>query len=137
MIDNQIDTSTGTLRIKAVFPNADQRLWPGQFVNVRLLLTERKGVVTVPQRTVMQSTGGYFAYVIKADGTAERRTIELGGTQDAIAVILSGIAAGETVVVEGQYRLADGARVQIVPSAPPPAATASAPPAETKTDPKP
>ena len=119
-IDNQIDTTTGTLRLKATFPNADQRLWPGQFVNVRLLLAERKGVVTVPQRTVMQGPGGYFAYVVKPDGTAERRTLELGGTQDGIAVILRGIAAGETVVVEGQYRLTDGARVQIGPSAPPP-----------------
>ena len=63
----------------------------------------------------MQSPGGYFAYVMKPDGTAERRTIELGGTQDGIAVILRGIAAGEKVVVEGQYRLTDGARVQIVP----------------------
>ena len=137
VIDNQIDTSTGTLRIKAVFPNADQKLWPGQFVNVRLLLADRKDVVTVPQRTVMQSQGGYFAYVIKPDGIAERRTLELGGTQDGIAVILRGIAAGETVAVEGQYRLSDGARAQIVTPAPPAAATASAPPAEAKTDAKP
>jgi multidrug efflux system membrane fusion protein len=137
VIDNQIDTSTGTLRIKAVFPNADQKLWPGLFVNVRLLLADRKDVVTVPQRTVMQSQGGYFAYVIKPDGTAERRTLELGGTQDGIAVILRGIAAGETVAVEGQYRLSDGARAQIVAPAPAAATTASAPPDEAKTDAKP
>jgi multidrug efflux system membrane fusion protein len=137
VIDNQIDTTTGTLRLKATFPNADQRLWPGQFVNVRLVLAERKGVTTVPQRTVMQGPGGYFAYVVKPGGTAERRTLELGGTQDGIAVILRGIAVGETVAVEGQYRLTDGARVQIDPSATASAATTSRPQAVVKTDPTP
>ncbi len=137
VIDNQIDTSTGTLRIKAVFPNTEQKLWPGQFVNVRLLLADRKDVVTVPQRTVMQSAGGYFAYVIKPDGTAERRTLELGGTLDGIAVILRGIAAGETVAVEGQYRLSNGVRAQIVAPAAAAAATAGGPRAETKTEAKP
>ena len=134
VVDNQIDITTGTLRLKATFPNADQRLWPGQFVNVRLLLADRKDVVTVPQRTVMQSQGGYFAYVIKPDGTAERRTLELGGTQDGIAVILRGIAPGETVAIEGQYRLTDGVRVQIDRSSPASDATASQPPAVVKND---
>jgi multidrug efflux system membrane fusion protein len=134
VIDNQIDTTTGTLRLKATFPNADQRLWPGQFVNVRLVLAERKGVTTVPQRTVMQGPGGYFAYVVKPDGTAERRTLELGGTQDGIAVVLHGIVAGETVAVEGQYRLTDGARVQVDPSSPAAAAAASQPRAVVKND---
>jgi multidrug efflux system membrane fusion protein len=137
VIDNQIDTTTGTLRLKATFPNADQKLWPGQFVNVRLVLAERKGVTTVPQRTVMQGPGGYFAYVVKPDGTAQRRTLELGGTQDGIAVILRGIATGETVAVEGQYRLTDGARVQIDPSATASAAMASGRQAVVKTDPTP
>jgi membrane fusion protein, multidrug efflux system len=134
VIDNQIDTTTGTLRLKATFPNADQKLWPGQFVNVRLVLAERKGITTVPQRAVMQGPGGYFAYVVKADGTAQRRTLELGGTQDGIAVILRGIAPGETVAIEGQYRLTDGVRVQIDRSSPASAATASQPPAVVKND---
>src|SRR5258708_33260917 len=137
VIDNQIDTSTGTLRLKATFPNADQKLWPGQFVNVRLVLAERKGVTTVPQRTVMQGPGGYFAYVVKPDGTAERRTLQLGGTPDGIALILRGIAAGETVVVEGQYRLSDGPPLQIERSSPPSPPTASHPQAVVKTDPTP
>lgn len=137
VIDNQIDITTGTLRLKATFPNTDQRLWPGQFVNVRLVLADRRGVTTVPQRTVMQGPGGYFAYVVKSDGTAERRTVELGGTQAGIAVILRGIAAGERVAVEGQYRLSDGARVLIEPPSPASAATASQPRAAVKTDPKP
>jgi membrane fusion protein, multidrug efflux system len=134
VIDNQIDTATGTLRLKATFPNADQKLWPGQFVNVRLVLAERKGITTVPQRAVMQGPGGYFAYVVKPDGTAERRTLELGGTQDGIAVILRGIVPGETVAVEGQYRLTDGARVQIDRSPPTPTAPAD-PQAVVKADP--
>ena len=87
VIDNQIDPTTGTLRLKATFENADERLWPGQFVNVRLLLSTRSGAVTVPQRAVMQGASGYFGFVVKADGTAERRTIEIGGVQDGIAVI--------------------------------------------------
>ena len=137
VIDNQIDATTGTLRLKATFPNADQKLWPGQFVNVRLVLADRKAVTTVPQRAVMQGPGGYFAYVVKPGGTAERRALELGGTQDGIAVILRGIAAGETVAVEGQYRLTDGARVQIDPSATASAAMASGRQAVVKTDPTP
>ena len=134
VIDNQIDTTTGTLRLKASFPNADQKLWPGQFVNIRLVLADRKGVTTVPQRTVMQGPGGYFAYVLKPDGTAERRPLELGGTQDGIAVILRGIAPGETVAIEGQYRLTDGARAQIEPSSTAAATTASRPKAVVKND---
>jgi multidrug efflux system membrane fusion protein len=135
VVDNQIDVTTGTLRIKATFANDDQRLWPGQFVNVRLLLADRKDVVTVPQRAVMQSTGGYFAYVVKPDGTAGRRTLELGGTQDGIALILQGIEAGETVAIEGQYRLVDGARVEILPSTPPAIATSGEPKAATRAGP--
>jgi multidrug efflux system membrane fusion protein len=116
VVDNHIDPATGTIRLKATFANSDERLWPGQFVNVRLVLAQRPGAITVPQRAVMQSTAGYFAYVITPDGKAERRTIEIAGTQDGIAVILSGIAAGETVAVEGQYRLTDGARARVDPS---------------------
>ena len=117
VIDNQIDTATGTLRLKATFENADERLWPGQFVNVRVLLATRRDVVTVPQRALMQSSAGYFCYVVKADGTAERRAIEIGDVQDGIAVIGRGIDAGESVVIAGQFRLTDGARVQVEPPA--------------------
>ncbi|HEY6718252.1 MAG TPA: efflux RND transporter periplasmic adaptor subunit [Reyranella sp.] len=117
VIDNQIDTATGTLRLKATFENADERLWPGQFVNVRVLLATRRDVVTVPHRALMQSSAGYFCYVVKADGTAERRAIEIGDVQDGIAVIGRGIDAGESVVIAGQFRLTDGARVQVEPPA--------------------
>ena len=117
VIDNQIDTATGTLRLKATFENADERLWPGQFVNVRVLLATRRDVVTVPQRALMQSSAGYFCYLVKADGTAERRAIEIGDVQDGIAVIGRGVDAGESVVIAGQFRLTDGARVQVEPPA--------------------
>lgn len=113
VVDNQIETATGTLRLKATFENTDERLWPGQFVNVRLQLENRINAVTVPQRAVMQGSSGYFCFVVRADGTAERRTIEIGSVQDGIAVIDSGVAAGDKVVIEGQFRLSDGARVRV------------------------
>jgi multidrug efflux system membrane fusion protein len=113
VVDNQIETATGTLRLKAVFENTDERLWPGQFVNVRLQLDTRAGAVTVPQRAVMQGSSGYFCFVVRADGTAERRSVEIGAVQDGITVIDSGVALGEKVVVDGQFRLSDGARVRL------------------------
>lgn len=127
LIDNQIDVATGTLRLKATFANADERLWPGEFVNVRLVLSMRDGVVTVPQRAVMQGANGYYAYVIRSDGTAQRRTVEVGGMQDGVAIIDRGIEGKEQVVVDGQYRLSDGVRVKAEdakPIAQPPVAAA-------------
>ncbi|WP_170303192.1 efflux RND transporter periplasmic adaptor subunit [Reyranella soli] len=112
VVDNQIETATGTLRLKATFENTDERLWPGQFVNVRLQLETRTDAVTVPQRAVMQGSSGYFCFVVRADGTAERRTIEIGAVQDGIAVIDSGVAPGDKVVIDGQFRLSDGTRVR-------------------------
>ena len=113
LVDNQIDTQTGTLRLKATFANTNEQLWPGEFVNVRLELSVRKDAVTVPQRVVMQGANGAYAYVIKPDNTAERRVIEVESTQDGFAVIGKGIAVGEMVVVDGQYRLSNGSPVRI------------------------
>ncbi len=113
LIDNQIDQTTGTLRLKATFDNKDERLWPGEFVNARLVLSTRKGAVTVPERTVMQGANGYYAYVVKPDDTVERRIVEIDGMEDALAVVAKGIAAGEKVVVDGQYRLSNGSKVRI------------------------
>lgn len=127
LIDNQIDVATGTLRLKATFANADERLWPGEFVNVRLVLSMRSSVVTVPQRAVMQGANGYYAYVIRPDGTAQRRTVEIAGMQDGLAIVDKGIESKEQVVVDGQYRLSDGVRVKAEdakPIAQPPVATA-------------
>jgi multidrug efflux system membrane fusion protein len=113
VIDNAIDQSTGTIRIKATFANADERLWPGEFVNVRLILMVRKGAPTVPAQTVQDGPAGQYAYVIKEDGTVERRPVEVAAVQDGLAVIGKGLSAGEKVVVEGQYRLTNGARVKV------------------------
>lgn len=127
LIDNQIDVATGTIRLKASFANTDERLWPGEFVNVRLVLSMRVGVVTVPQRAVMQGASGYYAYVIRPDSTVTRRSVDIVGMQDGIAIVERGIDDKEKVVVDGQYRLSDGARIKsedAKPIAEPPAAAA-------------
>ena len=111
LIDNMIDQATGTIHLKARFDNDDERLWPGEFVNLRLILSTHKGVATVPQQTVQVGPNGYYAYVIKPDNTVERRTVEVASMQDGLAVISKGLAAGEKVVVDGQYRLTEGVRV--------------------------
>jgi membrane fusion protein, multidrug efflux system len=113
LIDNQIDTATGTLRLKGTFANNDERLWPGEFVNVRLVVEMRKGAVTVPQRAIMQGSDGDYAYLVKPDNTVQRRPVDVAGMQDGLAIIAKGIAAGDKVVVDGQYRLSDGARIRI------------------------
>jgi multidrug efflux system membrane fusion protein len=118
VIDNSIDQTTGTIHLKATFQNDDERLWPGEFVNVRLVLSVRKGVPTVPAQTVQDGPNGNYAYVIKPDNTVDRREVEVAAVQDGIAVISKGLSAGEQVVVEGQYRLTQGARVRIASPAP-------------------
>jgi multidrug efflux system membrane fusion protein len=115
VIDNAVDQTTGTVKLKGTFENSDERLWPGEFVDVRLILSTRKGVPTVPQQTVQVGPNGYYAYVIKADDTVERRAVKVASMQDGIAVIEDGLATGEKVVVDGQYRLTEGARVRAAP----------------------
>jgi multidrug efflux system membrane fusion protein len=113
VIDNAVDQTTGTIRLKGTFKNADERLWPGEFVNVRLTLNVRRGVATVPAQTVQEGPTGKYVYVIKPDETVERRAVEVTSVQDGVAVIGKGLQAGEKVVVDGQYRLTEGARVRI------------------------
>jgi multidrug efflux system membrane fusion protein len=127
LIDNQIDTATGTLRLKATFENTDERLWPGQFVNARLVISTKTAAITVPQRAVMQGATGYYAYIVKPDNTVERRVLEVAGMQDDMAVVEKGLAAGEKIVVDGQYRLNDGAHIKIDTAPPPAPAPAGAP----------
>ena len=119
LIDNMIDQSTGTIRLKARFDNEDERLWPGEFVSVRVILSVRKGSPRYPSQTVQQGPSGHYAYVIKPDNTVERRVVEVASIQDGIAVITKGLAAGERVVVDGQYRLTNGARVKLLRRRPP------------------
>ncbi|WP_428672702.1 efflux RND transporter periplasmic adaptor subunit [Reyranella sp.] len=133
LIENQIDAATGTLKLKGTFENADERLWPGEFVSVRLVLSTRKDAVTVPQRTVMQGASDSFVYLVKADNTVERRTVEIAASQDGVAVIGKGLDAGDKVVIDGQYRLTNGARIRVeapkTDQAPAPPLSAAAAPA--------
>jgi membrane fusion protein, multidrug efflux system len=116
LIDNMIAQATGTIHLKATFPNADERLWPGEFVNLRLILRVRKGVPTVPAQTVQQGPDGEYAYVIGKDDTVERRNVTVIAEQNGLAVIGKGLSPGEHVVVAGQYRLTDGSRVRLLPA---------------------
>ncbi|MGO8865863.1 MAG: efflux RND transporter periplasmic adaptor subunit [Alphaproteobacteria bacterium] len=113
LIDNHVDTATGTIHLKATYDNGDERLWPGEFVAARLVLWVRKGAVIVPSETVMQSNTGAYVYVIKPDNSVERHDVEVASVQDGLAVITKGVSSGERVVVDGQYRLTNGAKVKI------------------------
>jgi multidrug efflux system membrane fusion protein len=111
-IDNSVDTSTGTIKLKATFENKDRKLWPGQFLNVVLRLTTQPNAVTVPNQAVQNGQDGQFIYVVKADRTVEARPVTTGTRVDQDLVIMQGIEAGETVVTEGQLRLQPGSVVQ-------------------------
>ena len=114
-IDNMIDQTTATYRLKAMFANADETLWPGEFVNARLLLDVRKDAVVIPPLAVQRGPNGLFTWVVKADNTVEPRPITTdAGTGDR-TIVTSGIAAGERVVTDGQYKLQTGAAVTITP----------------------
>jgi multidrug efflux system membrane fusion protein len=113
LINNQVDTTTGTVQLKATFDNTDERLWPGQFINARLIVSVKKDAVTVPSQAIMQGPDGAYAYILKADNTVDRQDVEIGLTQDGIATIDKGLTAGQTLVVEGQYRLTKGSTVKI------------------------
>ncbi len=114
LIDNMIDQATGTIHLKAHFDNADERLWPGEFVNLQVVLKMRHQVPTVPAQTVQQGPDGDFAYVIKRDDTVERRGVEVAAIQDGLAVVSKGLSPGERVVVDGQFGLTQGARVKFL-----------------------
>ncbi|MBV8121085.1 MAG: efflux RND transporter periplasmic adaptor subunit [Alphaproteobacteria bacterium] len=118
LIDNSIDQATGTIHLKARFDNQDERLWPGEFVSLRVILKTRPNVATVPAQTVQEGPDGNYAYIIKPDNTVERRTVTIASVQDGIAVVTKGLSPGERVVVDGQYRLTEGARVKILPARP-------------------
>jgi multidrug efflux system membrane fusion protein len=120
-IDNLIDPATATYRLKATFKNDDEKLWPGEFVNVRLLVDTRKDVVVIPPLAVQRGPHGLFAWVVKADGTVEPRPIQTGTTTGDRTIITSGVNDGDRVVTDGQYKLQTNAPVTI--TAPPTAAT--------------
>jgi multidrug efflux system membrane fusion protein len=113
LIDNQIDSATGTIRLKGTFENADEVLWPGAFVNIRLVTGIKKNAVTVPARAIQQGPSGSFLFVIKADQSVEMRTVKVLTVEQDVAVIDGGLAAGENIVVDGQYRLEAGTKVRL------------------------
>jgi multidrug efflux system membrane fusion protein len=112
-IDNTVDATTGTIRLKALFPNTDHALWPGLFVQVTLLLTTSANVIVVPSAAVQESQQGQYVYVVKPDRTAELRTVRVERQQGDEMVIAQGLSAGEEVVTDGHLRLIPGARVTV------------------------
>ena len=111
LINNQIDQTTSTIQLKAEFSNEDERLWPGEFVRIRILITTRKDVVTIPPVAVQRGPTGLYAWVVKPDNTVDQRVIETTSVNNDVTIVTKGIAAGEQVVVNGQYRLDVGSRV--------------------------
>ena len=112
-IDNAVDPTTGMIQLKATFPNEDNALWPGQFVQVALTLSELTNAIVVPSQAVQTGQAGNFIYVVKPDQTVEQRPVTIGITSQGGTVVPSGLKAGEMVVTDGQLRLAPGVKVSI------------------------
>ncbi len=126
-VDNEVDTTTGTVKLRATFPNTDQALFPNQFVNARLLVRTLSGVTIVPVAAVQHGAPGAFVYQVKPDGSVAVVVVKTGVTDEDKLQVLSGLNAGDTVVVDGADRLRDGAKVRITADQGDPAATAPAP----------
>jgi membrane fusion protein, multidrug efflux system len=125
-IDNAVDSSTGTIKLKGIFTNSDRRLWPGQFVDAYLTLKTQANALVIPSQAIQNGQQGTYVYVIKDDNTVEVRAITAGEAQQGQAIVQKGLAAGERIVTDGQLRLVPGAKVQIKQAA----ATPLAVPAE-------
>src|SRR5450830_1110450 len=113
-IDNQVDATTGTVKLKAQFPNTDFALFPNQFVNIRMLLDTRQGATVIPSAALQRGAKGLFVYVVKQDNTVTVRNVKTGPTEGDVTAIDDGVASGETVVVDGIDRLREGAKVEPV-----------------------
>jgi multidrug efflux system membrane fusion protein len=116
LVNNQVDVASGTVQLKARFGNAQHQLWPGQYVNVRLLLGDIENALTVPAPVVQRGQQGTYAYVVGADGHAQMRTIDVLQIQDGKAVVAKGLAENETVVLDGQYKIKPGTPVAAQPA---------------------
>ncbi len=114
-IDNQVDPTTASIKLKATFPNKDRRLWPGQFVQVRLLLSTDPHALVVPAGAVQSGVNGEFVYVVNPNGTVALRPITVARTTSDTAVVAGGLHVGEEVVTDGQLRLVPGSRITIRP----------------------
>jgi multidrug efflux system membrane fusion protein len=113
VLDNQVDPATGTIKLKATFPNDKLLLWPGGFVNVRMLAETQRSVITVPTAAVQRGPRGAFVFVITPSNVAQRRAVVVGHEDDQRSVLADGLATGEQVVVDGAQRLTDGAKVAL------------------------
>jgi multidrug efflux system membrane fusion protein len=113
LIDNSVDPTTGTIRVKAIFPNEDDKLWPGEFVNIRIQTGVLKNATTIPATAVLHGQNGLYAYVVTPDSKVEPRPLKTGYATEQFYVVKDGIKAGETVVTGGQYRLTKGTLVAI------------------------
>jgi multidrug efflux system membrane fusion protein len=111
-MDNAVEGATGTIKLKATFPNAETRLWPGQFVHVKVLLEQQEGAVVIPAAALQNSQTGNYVYVLTPQQTVEMRPVKIGTRADRDVAIESGLKSGEQVVVEGQLRLAPGMKVK-------------------------
>jgi multidrug efflux system membrane fusion protein len=132
VIDNQIDVATGTIKLKATFPNTDLHLWPGQFVNTRLLLNVRQDCAVVPASVIQRGPEGAFAFVIKDDHTVEVRPVTVALIEQGEAIIDEGLRPGDHIVVDGQYKLQKGSAVRINDGSAAPKAGGAAPDAGRK-----
>ena len=113
LLNNQIDTTSGTVQLKGMFTNAQHKLWPGQYVNVRLVLGVRHGALTVPAAAIQRGPDKLFVYLVQPDGkTVQAQPVDVADTHDGIAVVSSGLAAGQRVVIDGQYKLKPGAAIR-------------------------
>lgn len=130
LLDNQVDPASGTIRLKASFPNANNALWPGLSVTTRLLVSTIKNVVVVPDAAVQRGPKGLYAYVVTGDGKAEMRDLKVARIADGQALVEEGLAPGERIVTSGHYRVQPGARVEVI-GADQPKAAETAPPKTT------
>jgi multidrug efflux system membrane fusion protein len=117
VLDNQVDQTTGTIKLKATFPNQQETLWPGGFVGVRLQVDTAKGAVVVPTAAIQRGPHGAYVYVTNADGTASRRAVTVGHEDEQGSIIAEGVQPGDSVVVDGASRLTDGAKVTVAQTA--------------------
>jgi len=111
-IDNAVDPSTGTIKLRGTFPNDDVRLWPGQFVNVVLTLTVQSGAIVVPSQAVQTGEHGQYVFVVQSDMKVEPRAVTVSLSRDGQSVIAKGVAVDEQVVTDGQSRLTAGSKVE-------------------------
>jgi multidrug efflux system membrane fusion protein len=117
-VNNAVDVATGTIQLKATFPNKDRALWPGQFIQAAVTLTTEPDAIVIPSRAVQSGQQGSYVFVVRQDSTVESRSVAVGRTVDNDAVIEKGLDVGERVITDGQIRLRPGSRVEIRPPEP-------------------